>query len=321
MFHWIKRYRWLVLFFLLLLLALFIRVWVFVSSPVFANSQPFIYQLQPGSSLQQMSRELQLQGRLAHPFYFRLYARLTGQAHNIQAGIYQFNHQQTPGDVLQQLVMGDVIHDQFRLQEGWTLQQTLNALHQLPFIKHTARYDAALEGVLFPDTYQYKAGSSDQQLLQRSQQAMTQLLEQLWPTRQVNLPYFTAYQALIVASIVEKETALADERALIAGVIVNRLKNKMPLQMDPTVMYGLYGGYDRALSKEDLKHNNPYNTYLHQGLPPTPICMPSKAAILAALHPAQTEYFYFVAKGDGSHQFSTTLQQQIKAIQLYRGTP
>ena len=173
------------------------------------------------------------------------------------------------------------------------------------------------EGLLYPDTYMFSKGDTDVALLQQAKQSMDAVINAAWQTRAEGLPYQSPYDVLIAASLIEKESAVADERPLIASVLVNRLQANMPLQFDPTVIYGLGDAYTGKLTKADMRTDTPYNTYRHRGLPPTPIAMPSKDAINAAVHPAESDYLYFVAKGDGSHVFSTNLQEHDKALRAY----
>jgi len=177
--------------------------------------------------------------------------------------------------------------------------------------------DMYLEGWLFPDTYHYHNNDTASSVLKRAAVKMQQVLEDAWHERSDDLPYDTAYKALIMASIIEKETGLASERPLIASAFVNRLNTNMRLQTDPTVIYGIGADFDGDIKSKDLRDYTPYNTYRINGLPPTPIAMPSKAAILAAVNPPQSDYVYFVSKGDGSHQFSTTLKQHNVAVNTY----
>ncbi|MBL7480941.1 endolytic transglycosylase MltG [Legionella bononiensis] len=254
-----------------------------------------------------------------------LIIRFKGLSHQIKAGVYQITPGETVMELLQRIVAGDVITQKFTIIEGTTQQKVsqdlLNAhyLNYHPddwlFIK--ANYPNA-EGLLLADTYQYQGGSSSKTLLEQAHRNLMSYLNDSWSHRASDLPYRSAYELLIAASIIEKETAIPQERKLISGVMVNRLKKSMPLQMDPTVIYALGADYKGKLSHNDLLIKSPYNTYMYRGLPPTPIAMVGKESIDAAAHPQLSKYLYFVARGDGSHQFSETYEQQREAINLYQ---
>jgi UPF0755 protein len=253
--------------------------------------------------------------------WLRIYAKVTGKNKRIQAGEYCFKEADTLDDVLKMLVHGKVFKREFTLPPGITYAQLLQLLERAPSLEHTSLvFDSGFrrEGSFFPDTYFYQYPDTDQLLLKRAHDLMLLKLSSAWEGRDASLPYHDPYEALIVASIIEKESASFDDRRLISGVIINRLKQHMRLQMDPTVMYGLsIEGKSSVLDKAALKYDTPYNTYLYEGLPPTPICMPSLDAIDAALHPTFSNYLYFVSKGDGLHQFSKSLHDHNKAVQKY----
>ncbi len=257
--------------------------------------------------------------------------RWSGQARRIRAGSYAAEPGTTPRQLLDKMVQGDEQLETVRFIEGWTFKQVRQALAQAPHLRPiTAGLSEAdlmralglpglsAEGRFFPDTYRYSRGVSDLTVLKRSRQAMQQRLDAVWAERMQGLPLKTPEEALILASIVEKETGRAADRARIAGVFVNRLRIGMPLQTDPTVIYGLGDAFDGNLRKRDLLADGPYNTYTRAGLPPTPIALPGRAAIEAALQPAETRALYFVARGDGTSQFSETLQQHNRAVARYQ---
>jgi len=299
-------------------------------------NQPMVFDAQSvdiaaGSGFSMITSRLLQQGLITQPKIWKIYARLTGKATRVQAGEYQFESGLSPVAMLDKLVRGDVIQHQVTLVEGWTFKQLLQALaveekleHQLTELK-TAQIMAKLghekehpEGRFFPDSYQFTSGTSDEDILRRAYQRLSSILEEEWQQRAKNLPYKNAYEALIMASIVEKETGQASERPEIAGVFVRRLQKGMRLQTDPTVIYGLGDSYKGNIRRKHLKQPTPYNTYVIRGLPPTPIAMVGREAIHAALHPEDGKSLYFVAKGDGSHFFSDTLQQHNKAVRRYQ---
>lgn len=209
---------------------------------------------------------------------------------------------------------------EIKIIEGWQLQQVLTALHQNPYLEHDLvgkSVPVSLEGLLFPDTYLFARGTTESEILNQATKLMNKQLAKAWEQRAQNLPYLSSFDALIVASLVEKETAIATERAQIAGVILRRLEKNMLLQIDPTVIYALGSSYSGKLHKEDMSIDSPYNTYKNKGLPPTPIAMPGLASIEAALHPAAGTALYYVSRGDGSHEFTDNLAAHQLAIQKF----
>lgn len=254
-----------------------------------------------------------------------LIIRFQGLSHQIKAGVYQINPGETVMDLLHRIVSGDVLTQKFIIIEGTTQQKVARDLMNAKYLEYKpedwllikSNYPNA-EGLLLADTYQYRGGSSSKTLLEQAHGNLMTYLNNSWLHRSPGLPYKNAYELLIAASIIEKETAIVQERKLISGVMVNRLKKFMPLQMDPTVIYALGNDYTGKLSHNDLLIKSPYNSYQVRGLPPTPIAMVGKEAIDAAAHPESSNYLYFVAKGDGSHQFSETYEQQRQAINKYQ---
>jgi UPF0755 protein len=290
------------------------------------------FEIQPGMSFRQVSDALGERGIISHPTAFRLYARLNGQAGRIQAGEYALQGGLTPRQLLDKFVSGEVRLYSFTIVEGWNFRELLAALADSPVVTSTLQYEdwpALLdsigaeashpEGLFLPETYHFPKGTSDRDVLLQAYTLMQEVLEEAWANRASGLPISNPYEALILASIVEKETALAVERPRIAGVFIRRLQQRMRLQTDPTVIYGIGTDFDGNLTRRDLRTDTPYNTYTRGGLPPTPIALPGKAAINAALNPAPGTELYFVATGlgDGSHQFSDTKEQHDKAVQEY----
>ncbi|MGK2913483.1 MAG: endolytic transglycosylase MltG [Porticoccaceae bacterium] len=278
-------------------------------------------------------RKLEADNIIPWSFPIRLYLRFTAVP-QIHAGEYLLRGDDTARSVLGKLVQGLVIHHQLTFPEGWTLREWLDLLNRQDNIEKTLAGKTSAdiarslgidavnpEGWFAPDTYSYTAGDTDLEILRRANVRMREIVDDLWHQRDANLPYANAYEALILASIVEKETGVAEERTAIAGVFVRRLTGKMPLQTDPTVIYGLGDAYAGNLTRKHLELPSPYNTYLISGLPPTPIANPGAAALGAALHPAAGSALYFVATGDGNHQFSTTLDEHLKAVRKYQSKP
>lgn len=290
-----------------------------------------IYEVKPGMPLRGFARELSARGVLPESHSFVWLAHLTGRDRGLKSGEYRFRDGMTARELLDQIVAGRVIEYPVVLLEGWTFQQSLAAIRAAPKLAQTLAglSPAAImerlnrpgehpEGRFFPDTYYYSAGQTDIMILANAYDKMQQLLQREWEGRENNLPLKNAYEALILASIVEKETGRADERRLIAGVFINRLRHGMRLQTDPTVIYGLGQNFDGNLRLKDLRRDTPYNTYTRRGLPPTPVAMPGKESLQAALHPMVTGAVFFVARGDGSHEFSSTLAEHNKAVLKYQ---
>jgi UPF0755 protein len=289
------------------------------------------YVLKPGSSMHRLVDDLTAQGFLKHPRFFYFLAYSKGATNKLKTGEYLFDPGTTPYQMLEQMLAGDVILHRFTIVEGWTFQQLLTALQALPYVAHTLNQTSTEqvlanlglspenpEGLFFPATYYFSLGAKDTDLLKWSYQLLEKKLNQEWLKRANNLPYKTAYEALIAASLVEKETAIPKERPMIAGVIARRLQKEMPLQIDASIIYGLGVHYTGKLTVEDLRKDTPYNTYTRRGLPLTPIGMPSLNSIEATLHPDHSQNLYFVAKGDGSHQFSSNLTEHNRAVQIYQ---
>lgn len=297
--------------------------------PVALQSDMEVFDILPGTPFRDVSNALARDGIITHPTFFRLYARLTGQAESVQAGEYRILQGDTPKTLLDKFVSGEVRLHSFTVVEGWTFRELLAALSRSPVIDATLVHEdwpgllESLgaeadhpEGLFLPETYRIPSGTSDVELLRQAYLLMQATLAEEWETRDPGLPLASPYEALILASIVEKETALAEERPRIAGVFVRRLQQRMRLQTDPTVIYGIGISFNGNLTRRDLRTDTPYNTYTRGGLPPTPIALPGRAAIQAALHPAPGTELYFVATGlgDGSHKFSATKDEHDAAV-------
>lgn len=294
-------------------------------------SKPVQFSLKQGSGLRSAARQLQAAGVLDSAWRFELLARALGTENRIQAGNYEITTGITPYALLQKVTSGDHRQDKLTIVEGWSFAQLRAAVDAHPALRHelsnlsdadiSAKVGiapAAPEGLFFPDTYFFASGTSDTSVLQRANRTLQTQLAALWATRADGLPLENPYQALTLASIVEKETGQAGERGMIAAVFINRLRIGMRLQTDPTVIYGLGAAFDGDLRKRDLLADTPYNTYTRSGLPPTPIAMPGLAALNAALHPAASKALYFVARGDGSSKFSDSLVEHERAVTKYQ---
>ncbi|KFI22709.1 endolytic transglycosylase MltG [Nitrosococcus oceani] len=286
-----------------------------------------------GATIHSVATELyQREALEQHPLYLVLLARWQGIARDIKAGEYHIQAATTPSALLRQIVAGKVKQYSLTLVEGWTFPQVRKAIQNSPYLQQTLNRQLPAseimkrlgypnehpEGRFFPDTYFFPAGTSDVDFLRRAYQFMVNHLTHEWENRELELPYRSSYDALILASIIERESALIEERPLIAGVFVRRLQRGMRLQTDPTVIYGLGNRFDGDLRRQDLKKDTLYNTYTRSGLPPTPICMPSLGALRAALHPAEGKSLYFVSRGDGSHHFSATFKEHKEAVRNYQ---
>jgi UPF0755 protein len=304
----------------------------FRQTPVAASEETAVFTIANGSSLRQVSRQLAERGIIDDPWLFELLARSQRDAGPIKAGEYRIEAGDTPETLLRRFREGSSIAYAFTIIEGWTFRQLREQLERDPVLVQTidpADSDAEImkrlahpgehpEGRFLPDTYHFPRGTTDLQFLERAYHAMEKTLQAEWAQRADDLPLKTPYEALILASIIEKETGAAFERPLIAAVFVQRLKKGMRLQTDPTIIYGLGAGFDGNIRYRDLKRKTPYNTYLIKGLPPTPIALPGRDAIHAALHPADSDALYFVAKGDGTHYFSKTLEEHNRAVSKYQ---
>ncbi len=300
--------------------------------PIDLGSADLVFDIRPGANFRDVSSELAKNGVISDPTFFRIYARLTGEAERVQAGEYRILQGDTPKRLLEKFVSGEVQLHSFTVVEGWTFRELLAALAGSNIIESTIEFEdwpALLEsfgaeaehpeGLFLPETYRLPKGSTDVDLLRQAYDLMRIALQEEWAARDPAAPLNSPYEALILASIVEKETALAAERPRIAGVFARRLQQRMRLQTDPTVIYGIGPSFNGNLTRKDLRSDTPYNTYTRAGLPPTPIALPGRAAIHAALHPAAGEELYFVATGlgDGSHKFSKTKDEHDAAVAEY----
>ena len=287
--------------------------------------------IEPGTPPQQVASAWVAAGVQTDPRFLYAWFRYSGQARKIRAGSYEIHAGVTPRELLDKMVRGDQVLEQLRLIEGWNFRQLRAAIAAAPALKQTTaamtdeQIMAALgapgqapEGRFFPDTYAYSLGVSDLTVLKRAHALMQKRLESAWSGRSDGLPLKSADEALVLASIVEKETGAAADRGLVAAVFVNRLKAGMPLQTDPTVIYGLGTDFDGNLRKIHLQTDTPFNTYTRGGLPPTPIAMPGLAALQATLHPTPSKALYFVSRGDGTSQFSEDLAAHNRAVNKYQ---
>ena len=304
--------------------------WDQLDRPLAFDSAELVYVVPPGATLNQVGRDLKERGVLSQPWLWTQFAKLTDQARRIQAGEYVLTPSATPRSLLEQFVAGEVRLHSITLVEGWRFDEALQAIRAHPAVTVTeltademmaglGKPNVHPEGQLLPETYHFPRGTSDLALVKQAHQALTSILDEIWPRRAGGLPLDNAYEALILASIIEKETALDSERPEIAGVFVRRLNRGMRLETDPTVIYGLGDGFDGDLRTRDLVADTPYNTYRRAGLPPTPIALASAASLHAATHPAPGDALFFVAtgEGDGSHYFSQTYEEHLAAIERY----
>ncbi len=292
------------------------------------------YDLKLGINLRSVARELKMLGVLdvaGGPLLFEILGRILGDAPHIKAGNYEIESPISPLKLLQKMTRGDATQSAVRFIDGWTFKQIREALDTHEALKHDTKdltnqaiaralgiADAQPEGWIFPETFHFSRGTSDLAVLKRAHQMMQSRLAALWAKRTASLPLATPYEALILASIIEKETGKAVDRPMIGSVFINRLRINMRLQTDPTVIYGMGDDFDGNLRRRDLQTDTPWNTYTRAGLPPTPIAMPGLASIQAALNPADSKMLYFVARGDGSSQFSRTLDEHNAAVNKYQ---
>jgi UPF0755 protein len=323
------RFLWLLPLALVVLAAIWCVRYPFHHLPLKAS--PTQFSISAGSTLRTASQQMVQAGVLESAAAFEVLTRLVGDPKSIKAGSYEIEAGTTPLKLMRKITRGDYTAYAITFVEGWTFRQIRKALNDHPALKHDtdalsdrevlARLEAneaSPEGLFFPDTYHFVQGVSDLNILRRSYQLMQQHLAAQWQQRSPALPLSTPYEALILASIIEKETGKAVERPTISAVFLNRLRLGMRLQTDPTVIYGLGEAFDGNLRKQDLLTDGPYNTYTRTGMPPTPIAMPGLASLQAALNPARTDALYFVAKGDGSSHFSRSLEEHDRAVTKYQ---
>ena len=303
-----------------------------IGSPLAVPAKGTLFEIAPGSALTTIANELADQQILQNPRIFRWYGQLKGYAGSIRAGEYNIEPGTTARGLLDKFVSGDVQLYSFTIVEGWTYRDLIAALAVHPAVEQSITVEdwprlfesfmtstTHPEGMFLPETYRFPKRTKDIDVLRQAFDLLNETLDAEWHNRDEGLPLSSPYEALVLASIIEKETARADERAKISGVFVRRLQKRMRLQTDPTVIYGIGESFNGNLTRRDLKTDTPYNTYTRAGLPPTPIALAGKAAINAALHPATGSELYFVATGlgDGSHQFSETKQQHDAAVREY----
>lgn len=295
------------------------------------NDKPVYIQIDKGDSFSRIAQKLQEHQLAVKPLWLRLLAVQTGYAGHLKAGDYEIIQGSNAFDILALFASGKTRQYAITFPEGWNFNQFLEQISNNPHIIKSldqTDYESLLghinaeyahpEGLFFPDTYFFEKDTTDLALLKRAHDRMMNILDQEWQLRQDNLPFESPYQALILASIVEKETSVPEERPLIAGVFIRRLEQGMLLQTDPTVIYGMGEDFQGDIRKKDLLTPTPYNTYVIGGLPPTPIAMPGKASIHAVLHPTDGDSLYFVSKGDGTHAFSASLNEHNKAVTIYQ---
>ncbi len=311
------------------LIILFIRSALY--APLTSLDEPVTFEVRQGSSLSRVSQQLVEMQIIQSSTLFTLAARTQGVASAIKAGEYLAEPGMSLNDLLNLVVSGDSIQYRVTFLEGWTMQQVLAALAETDQIEHTLENVSLAEiadllnleqgnpeGLIHPDTYFFTRGTTDIELLQLARRRQQQLLEDAWASRLGALPYNNPYEALVMASIIEKESGLGSERGHIAGVFIRRLEQGMRLQSDPTVIYGMGERYNGNITRADLNTTTPYNTYRIAGLPPTPIAMPGEESLRASLNPIESNYLYFVATGDGGHHFSATLEEHNAAVARYQ---
>ena len=303
----------------------------FRETPLTIADGSVIFEIPKGVSFASVTHDLEKAGLISNARYLQWYGRYTGLANRIRAGEYRLTDTMTPDKLLALLVSGKSVNYSLTLLEGWNIRQVRAAVASHEALKKTLKdvNDTELmellglpgehpEGRFFPDTYRFTRGMTDLEFLRRAQRKMDVELAAAWAQKADKLPLKNPYEALILASIVEKETGQAAERGQIAGVFTRRLSKGMKLQTDPTVIYGMGERFDGNIRRRDLQEDTPYNTYVHTGLPPTPICMPGRDALLAAVNPEPGKAVYFVAKGDGTHAFSATLSEHNAAVRKYQ---
>jgi len=299
--------------------------------PITHQEAAIDFTIAPGSGAHAAGQQMASAGVPIEPLLFNLLARITAKSSRIKAGSYELKPGTTPMRLIDQLARGEFAQESLTIIEGWTFHQMRQAMAAHAGLKHdtSALSDQVLmakispefkqpEGLFFPDTYLFAKGASDLQIFKQAHATLIAHLRDAWDKRDPSLPYKNSYEALTMASIVEKETGKKSERGMIAGVFVNRLKAGMLLQTDPTVIYGMGDKYEGKIRKRDLETDTPYNTYTRAGLPPTPIALPGAQSLTAALAPAKTPALYFVSRGDGTSQFSASLLEHNRAVNQYQ---
>lgn len=318
----------------IIILALFVSAMLayWAHRPILATGEPPIeFAIKPGSGVRSSAEQIAEAGVPLNPTLFHLLARFSGKSTRLKAGNYELKPGTTPMALIDQLVRGEFAQESLAIIEGWTFKQMRQAIDAHPKIRHDTAglSDKELlakisteykhpEGLFFPDTYLFAKGSSDLQIYRQAHALLQKRLEEAWSKRAPNVPYKTPYEALIMASIVEKETGQKSERNLIAAVFVNRLRLGMLLQTDPTVIYGMGDRFQGNIRKKDLETDTPYNTYTRPGLPPTPIALPGAESLAAALNPATSDVLYFVSRGNGTSEFSNNLADHNRAVNKYQ---
>ncbi len=300
----------------------------YANKPLSASNNEVQFVVEPGMHFKQITQRLVERGIVTEPLPWNMFGRLSGASNSIKAGEYTLRENLSPLQLLNKLIKGDTVQFALTVIEGWTFKQLWKTVQEHEKIKQTTTTQEELltmldfhqhpEGWFYPDTYHFPAGTTDVEFFRRANNYMKQVLEEEWSKRPKDTPLQTQEEVLTLASIIEKETSVDDERELVAAVFNTRLKRNMRLQTDPTVIYGLGEAYDGNIRRKDLKTDTPYNTYVHKGLPPTPIALPSRASIVAALHPEESEVLFFVSKGDGTHYFSKTYEEHRKAVIKYQ---
>jgi len=322
------------LFAFLLLLSSGVFAWYWVEYNTFLqqtvnNKQPVKFVIKSGSNLTQIANQLQLQNIISQPLYFKIYTKLAGKSAQLQAGEYIIKENYKIDDILNVFVQGKVVQYQLTIPEGWSFKQILEAIKNTDLVQTIKTSDPKkitqllnvdinnIEGYIFPSTYFFPKGETDIAFLKRSIKKMQTVLAKEWQNRDKKLPLKSAYEALILASIVEKESGINNERSKISGVFIRRLRKGMRLQSDPTIIYGMGDSYKGNIRRKDINKKTAYNTYQINGLPPTPIASPGQNAIHAVLHPDSGKSLYFVADGSGGHYFSNSLKEHNRAVRKY----
>lgn len=320
-----------ILFFVVLIAIILLSIYFrnYADRPLPVHSEGVQLVIVSGMSFDEVTQQLAEHGLIEKKLPWTIFGHLSQATHAVQAGEYAFSTDITPRQLLDKLVTGDTVQFSLTIIEGWAFKQLWDAVKRHDKIIHTVNTPAELlasleleihhlEGWFYPDTYRFSAGTTDVEFFRRAYRHMVTVLEQEWSNRKKDIPLESPQDVLTLASIIEKEASAKDEKAMVAAVFTTRLKRGMRLQADPTVIYGLGESFDGNLRRKDLRIDTPYNTYLHKGLPPTPIALPSRASITAALQPAESKAIYFVSKGDGTHHFSLTYEEHQKAVTKYQ---